>query len=168
MPVTWPGAGEMHLCPVATDQVAHIAESSRSLIKAVPLRGTAGPASAPGLALARSARRTPGRTPAGSSDQDRPDGTHAGTALCPQSPPQWRPSGGRRKRSATPTIDPAATHKGIGACEEDREVKSTYRLCVKTSARHRRNGLAQTSAPSSSRHCAVKSCTGESDVESSA
>ena len=42
--------------------------------------GAAGPASAPGSALGRPARRTPGHTLAVSADQDRSHGTYAGTA----------------------------------------------------------------------------------------
>src|SRR2546430_3879988 len=48
--------------------------------RAAPLRGAAGPASAPGSALWRPARRTPGHTAQGHADRDRSPVTQTGAA----------------------------------------------------------------------------------------
>jgi hypothetical protein len=80
--------------------------------------GAAGPASAPGSALARPARRTPGHTRA--APRSRPLARRArrvqraAAYLAPDCPARGcRVNGGpsgRRKRSAAPTIDPTTTH----------------------------------------------------------
>jgi hypothetical protein len=97
--------------------------------KAAPLRGAAGAPTA-GLRPWGPARH--GRAAAGQARRSIAFAQQAGQCaqadfLDPvlsssQPPRQWRPCG-RRTRSATPTIDPAATHLGFGACGKDERVQ---------------------------------------------
>jgi len=66
-----PGAVLLARVRVAADAGAGelLVELADERIKAAPLRGTAGPASAAGSALGRPARRTPGHMLAGHADQ---------------------------------------------------------------------------------------------------
>jgi len=85
--------------------------------------GAAGPASAPGSAVERPARHTPGHTrQAGKSTSAH--ATQTGTArsrlLAPDCPARSHcVKGGPAGRRFVQTLDPAAAPKGSGACEQD-------------------------------------------------
>jgi hypothetical protein len=105
---------------------SHPASSGRHPAACSRTRSSAGPTGRTITARAAQNNLSPdGKThPATPASRNRCFLTARGAIfLAPDCPARGhRVNGGRRMRSATPTIDPVTTHKGFGACEETRAV----------------------------------------------